>query len=83
MIQNPIRIKPLLRRSLHAGRFVPIYPATEGLDAGWIRKLVNDALPRALEEVGDAQPGRHTGFKVELGIRTLADAVMIASERSA
>ena len=30
-----------------------------------------------------ARPGRHNAFKVELGARTLADAVMIAAERNA
>ncbi|QVM85033.1 FAD binding domain-containing protein [Novosphingobium decolorationis] len=29
-----------------------------------------------------AQPGRHNGFKLELGARTVADALMIAAERS-
>ncbi|MGF1593079.1 MAG: FAD binding domain-containing protein [Kiloniellaceae bacterium] len=41
------------------------------------------ALEAARLAFSDAQPGRHNGFKIELGIRTLADAVMIASERSA
>ncbi|MFN3459509.1 MAG: FAD binding domain-containing protein [Oceanibaculum sp.] len=39
------------------------------------------ALGAAWHAFVDAQPGRHNGFKVELGIRTLADALMIASER--
>jgi xanthine dehydrogenase YagS FAD-binding subunit len=30
----------------------------------------------------DARPGRHNGFRVELGIRTVADAVRIAGERA-
>ncbi|MER9648681.1 xanthine dehydrogenase family protein subunit M [Mesorhizobium sp. M0199] len=29
-----------------------------------------------------ARPGRHNGFKVELGARTVADALLIAAERS-
>ncbi|OHV80156.1 xanthine dehydrogenase family protein subunit M [Rhizobium sp. LCM 4573] len=29
-----------------------------------------------------AQPGRHNGFKLELGARTIADALLIAAERS-
>lgn len=29
-----------------------------------------------------AQPGRHNGFKLELGARTVADALLIAAERS-
>ncbi|MGF1622682.1 MAG: FAD binding domain-containing protein [Rhodomicrobiaceae bacterium] len=41
------------------------------------------ALEAARLAFADAQPGLHNGFKIELGIRTLADAVMIASERSA
>jgi xanthine dehydrogenase YagS FAD-binding subunit len=28
-----------------------------------------------------ARPGRQNGFKVELGARTIADAIMIAAER--
>jgi xanthine dehydrogenase YagS FAD-binding subunit len=31
----------------------------------------------------DARPGRHNAFKVELGIRTVADALHIAGERAA
>jgi xanthine dehydrogenase YagS FAD-binding subunit len=30
----------------------------------------------------DARPGRHNAFKVELGIRTVADALLIAKERA-
>ncbi|WP_373414172.1 xanthine dehydrogenase family protein subunit M [Ensifer aridi] len=30
----------------------------------------------------DARPGRHNGFKVELGARTIADALRIAADRS-
>jgi xanthine dehydrogenase YagS FAD-binding subunit len=30
----------------------------------------------------EARPGRHNGFKIELGARTVADAVLIAAERS-
>ncbi|WP_029009289.1 FAD binding domain-containing protein [Azospirillum halopraeferens] len=40
------------------------------------------ALEAARLAFVNAQPGRHNGFKVELGIRTLADALMIASERT-
>lgn len=31
----------------------------------------------------DARPGTHNGFRVELGIRTVADAIRIAAERAA
>jgi xanthine dehydrogenase YagS FAD-binding subunit len=31
----------------------------------------------------DARPGRHNGFKIELGARTVAEALLIAAERSA
>ncbi|RAH96113.1 FAD-binding molybdopterin dehydrogenase [Acuticoccus sediminis] len=31
----------------------------------------------------DARPGRHNAFKIELGARTVADAIMIAAERNA
>lgn len=41
------------------------------------------ALEAARLAFADARPGRHNGFKIELGIRTLADAVVIASERNA
>lgn len=30
----------------------------------------------------DARPGRHNGYKLELGARTVADALLIAAERS-
>jgi xanthine dehydrogenase YagS FAD-binding subunit len=30
----------------------------------------------------DASPGHHSGFRVELGARTVADALMIAKQRS-
>lgn len=57
-------------------------PATENFLTG---KTIGReaALEAARLAFADAQPGRHNGFKIELGIRTLADAVMIASERSA
>ena len=31
----------------------------------------------------EAKPGRHNGFKIELGVRTVADALLIAASRSA
>jgi len=57
-------------------------PATEAFLIG---KTIGreTALEAARLAFADAQPGRHNGFKIELGIRTLADAVMIASERNA
>lgn len=39
------------------------------------------ALAAARAAFAEARPGRHNGFKVELGARTVADAVMIAAER--
>lgn len=41
------------------------------------------ALAAGRAALGDARPGRHNEFKVELGARTVADAVMIAAERTA
>lgn len=57
-------------------------PATERFLVG---KTIDrgTVLEAAALAFAGAQPGRHNGFKIELGIRTLADAVMIASERSA
>lgn len=57
-------------------------PATENFLTG---KTIGreTALEAARLAFADAQPGRHNEFKIELGIRTLADALMIASERSA
>jgi xanthine dehydrogenase YagS FAD-binding subunit len=57
-------------------------PATENFLTG--KTMAREtALEAARLAFADAQPGRHNGFKIELGVRTLADAVMIASERSA
>lgn len=41
------------------------------------------ALAAARAAFVDARPGKHNAFKVELGARTIADAVVIASERNA
>jgi xanthine dehydrogenase YagS FAD-binding subunit len=55
---------------------------TEGLLQG--QRLTRErALAAARAAFADARPGRHNGFKVELGARTIADAVMIAAERKA
>lgn len=40
------------------------------------------ALAAAHLPFAGARPGQHNGFKIELGVRTLADAIMIASERN-
>jgi xanthine dehydrogenase YagS FAD-binding subunit len=39
---------------------------------------------RAAGEVAleGSRPGRHNGFRVELGARTVADALMIAKQRA-
>lgn len=53
------------------------------------RSLIGRALtPEAALAAGrhafaDARPGRDNGFKIELGARTVADALMIAAERNA
>ena len=56
--------------------------ATEEVLAG--QALTEErALEAARAAFTEAQPGRHNGFKVELGARTLADALMIARSRGA
>ncbi len=40
------------------------------------------ALAAGRAALGGARPGQHNGFKVELGARTVADALMIAAGRS-
>jgi xanthine dehydrogenase YagS FAD-binding subunit len=48
------------------------------------QRLTRDrALAAARLPFASAQAGQHNGFKIELGIRTLADAIMIAGERTA
>lgn len=48
------------------------------------QRLTRDAaLAAARLPFAQAQSGKQNGFKIELGIRTLADAIMIASGRSA
>jgi xanthine dehydrogenase YagS FAD-binding subunit len=50
--------------------------------------LVGKALtPHTAREAGDAalqgaKPGRHNEFRIELGARTVADALMIARQRA-
>ncbi|GIE90750.1 FAD binding domain-containing protein [Actinoplanes regularis] len=47
-------------------------------------RLTTDAARRAGEiAFADARPGRHNAFKIELGIRTVAEALRIAAERAA
>jgi len=41
------------------------------------------ALAAARAAFADARPGQHNGFKIELGARTVADAVVIAAGRTA
>jgi xanthine dehydrogenase YagS FAD-binding subunit len=41
------------------------------------------ALKAGRAAFADARPGKHNGFKIELGARTVADALMIAAERNA
>jgi xanthine dehydrogenase YagS FAD-binding subunit len=41
------------------------------------------ALAAGRAAFSGARPGRHNGFKLELGARTVADALMIAAERTA
>ncbi|GGB27615.1 hypothetical protein GCM10011505_06140 [Tistrella bauzanensis] len=41
------------------------------------------ALDAGRAAFADARPGRHNGFKIELGARVIADALMIAAERTA
>lgn len=45
----------------------------------WNPQVVQTAAEAALE---GARPGRDAGFRIELGIRTVADALMIARERA-
>lgn len=40
------------------------------------------AMDAARAAFADAQPGHHNGFKIELGARTLADAIMIAGSKT-
>lgn len=54
---------------------------TEALLQG--KRLTRDrAIEAARAAFVEARPGRHNSFKVELGTRTIADAVMIAAERN-
>ncbi len=47
-------------------------------------QVLTEASARRAGEAAfaDARPGRHNAFKVELGIRTVADALLIAKERA-
>lgn len=47
------------------------------------RLTLETALAAGRAALSDARPGRHNGFKIELGARTVADALMIAAERTA
>lgn len=47
------------------------------------QQLTSDvALAAGQAAFRDARPGRHNAFKIELGARTVADAILIAAERS-
>jgi xanthine dehydrogenase YagS FAD-binding subunit len=47
------------------------------------KRLTPDgALAAGHTAFNEARPGRHNGFKVELGARTVGDALLIASERN-
>ncbi|RXT20545.1 FAD-binding molybdopterin dehydrogenase [Rhizobium leguminosarum] len=47
------------------------------------KRLTPDiALAAGHAAFNDARPGRHNGFKAELGARTIGDALLIASERN-
>lgn len=47
------------------------------------RLTPDTALAAGRAVFSDAKPGRHNSFKVELGARTVADALLIAAERKA
>jgi xanthine dehydrogenase YagS FAD-binding subunit len=49
-----------------------------------IGKPLTPDIARAAGEVAlrEARPGRHNGFKIELGARTVADALLIAKQRA-
>lgn len=56
--------------------------AAERLLAG--QRLTREtALAAGRAGLAGARPGKHNGFKIELGARTVADALMIAAERTA
>lgn len=55
-------------------------PAAETALVG--KRLTREgALAAGRAAFADARPGRHNAFKLELGARTVADAIMIAAER--
>jgi xanthine dehydrogenase YagS FAD-binding subunit len=52
-------------------------------EQGLVGQVLNAATARAAGEAAlhGARPGHHNGFRIELGIRTVADALLIAEER--
>ena len=55
-----------------------------GAEQGLIGRAVTPetALAAGFAAFMDAQPGRHNAFRIDLGARTVADALLIAAERS-
>lgn len=56
-------------------------PQTEALLVG-SKPTRDGAQAAARAAFAAAWPGNHNGFKIELGVRTIADAVVIAAERN-
>ncbi len=48
--------EPLERKQLHTNRIVPVYPLTAGITAKWIRRLMNNVVPRLAPRVQDSLP---------------------------
>ena len=81
--------------TLERGRIATAHVALGGVGtrpwrARWTEALLvgkpptrQAALAAARADFADARPGQLNAFKVELGARTIADAVVIASERNA
>lgn len=58
--------------SLHAGRIVPIYPLTEGLNLRFLRKAIHQALQDHLPSILDPMPG---DLRRRYGLMDLQDAL--------
>ncbi|MEM0951922.1 MAG: ATP-dependent DNA helicase RecG [Cyanobacteria bacterium P01_H01_bin.74] len=61
-----------LPSSLHAGRIVPVYPLTEGLNLRFLRKAIHQALQSLQGQLQDSIPGAITH---RLGLLPLAEAL--------